>query len=325
MRYSTFSVLFAAAAIAAVPEKPSMTNTTATPKHFAMLVFPGFQAIDVFGPLDVLNTLSMIYDPTMHVSIISATLDPVSTLPSPNQNMTMKHGDFGQCIVPTDTYKNVLGNDGKCGGSGEMSHMHAKRHEGHDHAAAPVASAVAGYSAAPMPSMSTVYGSAPAHASSATPIKYDTGAYSVSPVQYDTGAYSAAPVPYDTGAYSAAPLPSAAPASSAASALSEAHDMLMPTGSHAMMPVASMMPSMAMSEKGDIDVLMIPGGSGTRGLMEEEIAFVKSMYPKVCFAIPFLHIFTANMAVLGQTCHYCLHRCNHRRSRRYSRRPQSHD
>ena len=37
----------------------------------------------------------------------------------------------------------------------------------------------------------------------------------------------------------------------------------------------------------DIDVLIVPGGGGTREPMLEEIEFVKTVYPKVCFlALP---------------------------------------
>jgi len=71
---------------------------TAAPVNFGVILFPGFQALDVFGPLDALNILSQTQK--MNLYIIAATLDPVSTkLPGP------KGSDFGQSVVPTDTFE----------------------------------------------------------------------------------------------------------------------------------------------------------------------------------------------------------------------------
>jgi transcriptional regulator GlxA family with amidase domain len=42
-----------------------------------LLIFPGFEALDAFGPMEVVNDLSRTQDLTL--SIIAATLDPVST------------------------------------------------------------------------------------------------------------------------------------------------------------------------------------------------------------------------------------------------------
>lgn len=36
-----------------------------------------------------------------------------------------------------------------------------------------------------------------------------------------------------------------------------------------------------LAKENPLDVLIVPGGSGTRDNMDEEIAFVKEMYPKV--------------------------------------------
>jgi len=62
-----------------------------------MIVYPGFQALDAFGPLDALNLLSL--RTPINLSIIGPTLDPVST----------KHDDpkgsrFSQSVVPTHTF-----------------------------------------------------------------------------------------------------------------------------------------------------------------------------------------------------------------------------
>ncbi|KAF8075222.1 DJ-1/PfpI family protein [Lyophyllum atratum] len=70
------------------------------PVNFGIVVFPGFQALDAFGPLDALNTLSFMFP--LKLSILAATLDPVSTKPP-----GIKHplgSDFGQSINPTHTF-----------------------------------------------------------------------------------------------------------------------------------------------------------------------------------------------------------------------------
>jgi transcriptional regulator GlxA family with amidase domain len=68
-----------------------------------MLVFPAFQALDVFGPLDALNLLSLSY--TMNLAIIAQTLDPVSTKPL-SAAMNAHNSSFGERVVPTHTFEN---------------------------------------------------------------------------------------------------------------------------------------------------------------------------------------------------------------------------
>ncbi|KAK8915245.1 hypothetical protein H634G_08125 [Metarhizium anisopliae BRIP 53293] len=62
-----------------------------SPNKFAVLLFDGFQALDVFGPLDVLNMLAM--NNTLELSIISTSLDPVTacTGPSIRQHILPTH------------------------------------------------------------------------------------------------------------------------------------------------------------------------------------------------------------------------------------------
>ncbi|PUU73184.1 class I glutamine amidotransferase-like protein [Tuber borchii] len=72
------------------------------PTTFGVLLFPGFQALDVFGPIDVLNTLALSKKLNLH--IIAETLDPVTTkLPQPNTTGS----EFHECIVPTHTFATV--------------------------------------------------------------------------------------------------------------------------------------------------------------------------------------------------------------------------
>lgn len=61
------------------------------------LVFPGFQSLDLFGPLDIFNTLSLKHP--IELSVISTSLDPVST--------QWKEGQVAQSIVPTCTLEDA--------------------------------------------------------------------------------------------------------------------------------------------------------------------------------------------------------------------------
>ncbi|KAH8830123.1 class I glutamine amidotransferase-like protein [Flagelloscypha sp. PMI_526] len=66
-----------------------------------MVLFPTFQALDVFGPLDVLNLMSLSTVP-LNLSLISATLDPVSTAP----RVMSTGSNFSESILPTHTFDN---------------------------------------------------------------------------------------------------------------------------------------------------------------------------------------------------------------------------
>ncbi|KAF2994941.1 hypothetical protein E8E13_001954 [Curvularia kusanoi] len=201
MRISTLIPLAAAVPPAlSARQQPPFTNTTTLPTHFAMLLFPHFQALDVFGPLDVLNTLSMLYSnqTSMTLTLLSRTMDPVGT------NIKGMHGagNFGEQVLPTSTFAHVLGKTKTPPESAAKAHAgeqysygppghdewgngHARRHEGHD--------------------------------------------------------------PDTT--------PPSAPATNHSTPMS------------------------------DIEVLLVPGGGGTRQNMTEEIAFVKEIYPKLKYII----------------------------------------
>ena len=72
------------------------------PVNFGIILFPGFQALDAFGPLDALNILSQSQD--MKLSIISKTRDPVSTNPLESAG-TAANMAFGESVVPTHTFE----------------------------------------------------------------------------------------------------------------------------------------------------------------------------------------------------------------------------
>ncbi|EER23905.1 hypothetical protein D8B26_002062 [Coccidioides posadasii str. Silveira] len=73
------------------------------PVHYAIILYPGFQALDAFGPLDVLNVLGR--DKPIKLSIIGPSLDPVSINALPRQGLIFNPAFF-QSVVPTHTYAN---------------------------------------------------------------------------------------------------------------------------------------------------------------------------------------------------------------------------
>lgn len=68
-----------------------------------MVLFPGFQALDVFGVLDVLNLLGTFHF-KLSLSLIAATLEPVSTN-SPLADGNPMGSSFHQSVVPTHTFR----------------------------------------------------------------------------------------------------------------------------------------------------------------------------------------------------------------------------
>ncbi|KAF4555495.1 Hypothetical protein D9617_2g054560 [Elsinoe fawcettii] len=72
--------------------------TTTKPLNVAVLLFPAFQALDIFGPLDALNILA--YTQPLNLHILSRTLDPVSTKP-PTAGVG---SSFHESVVPTHTF-----------------------------------------------------------------------------------------------------------------------------------------------------------------------------------------------------------------------------
>jgi transcriptional regulator GlxA family with amidase domain len=64
------------------------TNST-QPIHYGILLFPGFQALDAYGPLDILNTLGLIYEFPIKLTVLAKDLEPVSTHVKSTVNHTM--------------------------------------------------------------------------------------------------------------------------------------------------------------------------------------------------------------------------------------------
>ncbi|KAE8150458.1 class I glutamine amidotransferase-like protein [Aspergillus avenaceus] len=71
-----------------------MTETN--PLRIGIALFPGFQALDAFGPLDCLNVLS--WSEPLSLAILAPSLDPVTT--KSHRTPTA----ISQSIVPTHTY-----------------------------------------------------------------------------------------------------------------------------------------------------------------------------------------------------------------------------
>ncbi|PVH82148.1 class I glutamine amidotransferase-like protein [Cadophora sp. DSE1049] len=69
-----------------------------------MIVFPGFQALDVFGPLDALNVLA--FTTKINLTVIADTLDPVSTNKVSWTNSSVG-ATFGETILPSHTFANA--------------------------------------------------------------------------------------------------------------------------------------------------------------------------------------------------------------------------
>jgi len=80
---------------------PSARSKEEVSLKYGVILYPGFQALDVFGPLDALNSLSFAYP--MQLSLIAETLDPVST--KPPGSLTNPGTDFAQSIVPNHTFE----------------------------------------------------------------------------------------------------------------------------------------------------------------------------------------------------------------------------
>jgi transcriptional regulator GlxA family with amidase domain len=80
---------------------PASSQNTTLPSRFGMIVYPGFQTLDVYGPLDALFFLSLTHP--IELSIISYSLDPVSTSIC---NQTAIGSAWGTSVIPTHTYAN---------------------------------------------------------------------------------------------------------------------------------------------------------------------------------------------------------------------------
>ncbi|KAI9876947.1 MAG: hypothetical protein M1830_005233 [Pleopsidium flavum] len=77
------------------------SNNSSYPSNYGVVLFPAFEALDVFGPLQALNVLSRSHH--MNLALIASTLDPVSTQPR-SASMNAHNSTFAQSVLPTHTF-----------------------------------------------------------------------------------------------------------------------------------------------------------------------------------------------------------------------------
>lgn len=84
----------------------SCSNSDTLPKKIGVVLFPSFQILDVFGPLDAFQFLSNDV-PGLELCLLAPTLDPVSTRYSDTKFPGSRTSTFGCSIIPTHTYDNA--------------------------------------------------------------------------------------------------------------------------------------------------------------------------------------------------------------------------
>lgn len=122
MRASLLTALLSSLPAAfSAPQSPKITNTTALPLRFGVLLYPGFVALDAYSVVDILSklqqpnqnaTTSSLVD-TLHLKyslpatfdVIAANKTPVPTIP------TISNSTFGQAIVVTATFEEYMTSD----------------------------------------------------------------------------------------------------------------------------------------------------------------------------------------------------------------------
>ncbi|RDW68952.1 DJ-1/PfpI family protein [Aspergillus mulundensis] len=81
---------------------PIPTPLPAPPTKYGMLLFPTFEILDVFGPLEVLSWVARRHE-NLQLYLLSTTLDPVSTKPQ-SAAMNPFNSSFFPTINPTHTF-----------------------------------------------------------------------------------------------------------------------------------------------------------------------------------------------------------------------------
>ncbi|KAI9678222.1 MAG: hypothetical protein M1817_006167 [Caeruleum heppii] len=81
-------------------KKAAGSSAEKPPTRYGMLLFPGFEMLDVFGPLEALQMLSRQHQ--MDLSLISTSMDAVTTRPR-NPKGNPKNSTFFPTVVPTHT------------------------------------------------------------------------------------------------------------------------------------------------------------------------------------------------------------------------------
>ncbi|OAK96715.1 DJ-1/PfpI family protein [Phaeosphaeriaceae sp. SRC1lsM3a] len=101
MKPFSLLALLSASATALHPHPTKRADTASPPKNWAVALFPAFDSIDVFGPLDPLWYLA--FSRQLNLALISETLDPVWVKP-PFDSLNRQNSSFWYSINPTHTY-----------------------------------------------------------------------------------------------------------------------------------------------------------------------------------------------------------------------------
>jgi transcriptional regulator GlxA family with amidase domain len=90
--------------------KPLFDIQGQNPVHYGVLLFPGFQALDVFGPLDVFNSLSMLYHFPIKLTMLARTTEAVETSHQRAGNQMFSHPetDCSQSMQINRTFEEQL-------------------------------------------------------------------------------------------------------------------------------------------------------------------------------------------------------------------------
>ncbi|KUJ24687.1 class I glutamine amidotransferase-like protein [Mollisia scopiformis] len=83
------------------PNQSKHSDQKLAPTRYGVVIFPGFEVLDVFGPLEAFNALSLSYQ--LNLTLIAKTLDPVTSKPQ-SAAMNLFNSTFGESIVPTHTF-----------------------------------------------------------------------------------------------------------------------------------------------------------------------------------------------------------------------------
>jgi transcriptional regulator GlxA family with amidase domain len=91
-------------------KKPLFEIQGKDPVHYGVLLFPGFQALDVFGPLDVFNSLSMLYHFPIKMTMLAKTPEAVETSHQRAGNQMFSHPetDCSQSMQIDRTFEEQL-------------------------------------------------------------------------------------------------------------------------------------------------------------------------------------------------------------------------
>ncbi|KAH8807300.1 class I glutamine amidotransferase-like protein [Xylogone sp. PMI_703] len=83
-----------------------MADAGTKPLKYGVIIYPGFQLIDVAGPVDILNVASS-HVPGISLSLIAPTLDPISTKPTSKPPLGLPEFTTSQQLIPTHTFDNA--------------------------------------------------------------------------------------------------------------------------------------------------------------------------------------------------------------------------